>query len=1279
MLFVMLFGSIFSAFAQKQNYNYSDSWGNNGYTVTDSKSTAIEINYSISEFALSENEIKGETLQNIELSGIFLFNEAGMPDLPGSSKLIAIPQGSTPKLKIVDYRTETIKNVNMAPAPVIPLDTDDYMDYSKNEKVFSQNSFYPKEPIKISSIKQIRGVDAVMLGITPFQYNPTTKELIVYRDIKIEISFEGGNGHFGEDRLRTQSWEAILNDAFINYNSLPKIDFNNKNKGAKDGEFEYVILTLDNSDFTDWAKTIADFRRKQGINTGIFTIADVPGGNTVNSIEAWVDNMYNTWATPPAAILILADYGTGTSGITSQEYPHPYSGTYISDNHYADVDDDDLPDIAFARITANDATQLEVMITKFIEYESAPPTSVDFYNHPVSALGWQTARWFQICSEVIGGYWKNELGKDPVRINAVYDGNPNSDPWSEATNTATVLNYFGTSGLNYIPASPSELGGWTGGNATAINNAINSGAFMLQHRDHGLEEGWGEPYYRNPNINELNNTDLTFIMSINCLTGKFDHSSESFAEKFHRYTSAGNNSGALGLIAASQVSYSFVNDTYVWGCYDNMWPDFMPDETPNPENRLILPAFANVAGKNFLYQSSWPYNTENKQITYRLFHHHGDAFLNVYSEVPTDLTVDCNNVILFGNNNFDVDTEEGAFIAITFYNETTEEVEILGTALSIGGTTTINMTGVPTPESQVLMTITKQNKFRYEQLIDVITPSGPYIVKESFVINDATGNENGEADYCETLNIDITLENVGTEVSNSVTATLTTDDPYVISISNNVNIDFGNIDAGSTTTSSNNFTITLADSIPDQYRVNFDFLMMDVSKATYETGISFKVNAPDLGVQFDNILDESAGLSFASSPILLLDELTLYNYDISVISIGGNNNGMLDPGETVEITINGLNNGHADFYEALCKLESTSSYITIHEDVQILGNIPLEESIEAVFIVTIDENTPIGEIVDLNFTLYSDIYTAPEYNELLEIELKVGLIVEDFETGDFSAYSWDNDITYPWITQESVVHEGTYSAKSASISHNQTTSLEITLDVLNDDVISFWAKTSSENNFDYFKFYIDGDEKNSWSNEVDWEEVTWDVTAGTHTFKWKYSKDGSVSNGDDCGYLDYILFPTFSGAKDTKDGITINGTDIPTWLTLTDNGNGTANLNGTAPEGSAVYDVIIEATENTFTETQEYQVTVDDVVTIKTTEGFVNIYPNPVTDVLHIDFSEKSDNDKIIIYDLSGRILSEQKLNSQQNEVNVNNLSSGTYFIELIRGSDIYKQQIIIK
>ena len=40
-----------------------------------------------------------------------------------------------------------------------------------------------------------------------------------------------------------------------------------------------------------------------------------------------------------------------------------------------------------------------------------------------------------------------------------------------------------------------------------------------------------------------------------------------------------------------------------------------------------------------------------------------------------------------------------------------------------------------------------------------------------------------------------------------------------------------------------------------------------------------------------------------------------------------------------------------------------------------------------------------------------------------------------------------------------------------------------------------------------------------------WGQVSYPVTAGIHTFKWTYYKDGSVSSGSDCAWVDYIIFP----------------------------------------------------------------------------------------------------------------------------------------------------------
>ena len=710
-----------AASALGQTFSYPDTRAKAGFNLLDSKATSVQVTYSVPQFMLEDFPVNGQMMKTITLPGALLFNDEGMPNLPGQGRFIAIPEGSVPHLRIISQRTATIPNVEMAPAPNIPAENDDRpLRYVKNPSVFSKNAFYPANPFQISGVQQLRGVDVVMLGITPFQYNPMTKDLIVYYDIQLEISFTGGNGHFGEDAYRSPYWDPIISDAILNSSSLPVIDYNKRlqaqSKKAKDEECQYIIITPTGADYLAWADSIANFRNQQGILTHVYKVSDI-GGNTAAAIENWIDGVYSSWTIKPDAVLLLGDYGTDETKNIMSPIVTLEGETFPSDHKYADVNNDDMAEITFARLVANNNTQLTTLVTKFLSYERNPPTDTSFYQHPITALGWQTERWFQLCSEIIGGYFRNVKGKHPVRINEIYQGNPGST-WSTATNTSQIINYFGPLGTGYIPSTPDQMPCcWSGGNAADINAAINDGAFILQHRDHGDVTLWGEPAYNNSNVDQLTNTKLPFVMSINCLTGKYNSGSDCLGERFIRHFKNSHNAGALGVIAPSEVSYSFVNDTFVWGMYDHMWTDFMPSYATNPPSRGELPAFAMVAGKYFLQQSNWPYNTGNKKITYYLFHMHGDAFLQLFSEVPQALTVVHDPEIPEGSTTFSVSANPGATIALTVNNE----------IIATGSGTGLGATIIPIPPlvagTQVLITVTKQNYFRYSKMVPVTSAS----------------------------------------------------------------------------------------------------------------------------------------------------------------------------------------------------------------------------------------------------------------------------------------------------------------------------------------------------------------------------------------------------------------------------------------------------------------------------------------------------------------------------------------------------------------------------
>lgn len=696
---------------------FEKNWGEKPlFNVVSETPTGIEIVFSMHEMVVEQGLIDGVPMKSYGVPAVFIPHE-GAPNLNGASRYVAIPQGARAIARILGSRTEVYHNVDVGPAPNIPSDSDDSpLRYVKNMEIYGRNANFPESPVKLSRPMKIRGVDAVLLGIIPFQYNPITKDLIVYKDIRVKVDFIGGNGHFGEDRLRSRFWEPILQSHLLNYNALPRIDFYAPQRNGASNGYEYIIIVPDDAVFEAWGDTIKAWRKLQGISCDVFTLTEV-GGSSASAIENFLNNAYNTWDPAPVAFLLLSDYpSSGRSyGITSPVW----NGYCVSDNIYADVDGDDLPDMHHARITAQNQSHLSTMVNKFLSYERNPYTDADFYMHPLVACGWQSDRWFQLCAEVVRGFLITGLGRNPARQYGIYSGMPTVGcPWSTRLGSAPVVQYWYNVGWLPSTTNSHDSDWWSNGSASGINAAVNSGAFVVLHRDHGSETGWTTPSYHNSDLDNLTNTMFTFVFSINCLTGKYNWTNECFAEKFHRI-----DYGALGINAATEVSYSFVNDTYAWGIYDCLWPQFDPNyPTPNPffgqtttgyDN--LRPCMAMTSGKYYLEASWFPDSVGAgylRDYTYHLFHHHGDAFITLYSEIPQNLAVEHEATLFAGQEYFVVTADDSSVIALTVNGE------IIGVAVGTGSPISIPIPAQAEGDT-VLVTVTKANYYRYQEEVPI--------------------------------------------------------------------------------------------------------------------------------------------------------------------------------------------------------------------------------------------------------------------------------------------------------------------------------------------------------------------------------------------------------------------------------------------------------------------------------------------------------------------------------------------------------------------------------
>ncbi|MBC8487124.1 MAG: hypothetical protein H8D45_13935, partial [Bacteroidetes bacterium] len=138
--------------------------------------------------------------------------------------------------------------------------------------------------------------------------------------------------------------------------------------------------------------------------------------------------------------------------------------------------------------------------------------------------------------------------------------------------------------------------------------------------------------------------------------------------------------------------------------------------------------------------------------------------------------------------------------------------------------------------------------------------------------------------------------------------------------------------------------------------------------------------------QYIKIVDDGDGSASVADAGFDLDAIEalepasgvyLAMYEYVVDDSNGNNNGKIDPGETVDIIVTLKNNGDITAENIEGTISTTSSYLTIVTGNANFGNLSQGETGNGTFTVTADINTPAGEPaeIDLDVTSNSGTYT----------------------------------------------------------------------------------------------------------------------------------------------------------------------------------------------------------------------------------------------------------------------------------------------------------------
>ncbi|MDP8201456.1 MAG: FlgD immunoglobulin-like domain containing protein, partial [Candidatus Tenebribacter burtonii] len=452
-------------------------------------------------------------------------------------------------------------------------------------------------------------------------------------------------------------------------------------------------------------------------------------------------------------------------------------------------------------------------------------------------------------------------------------------------------------------------------------------------------------------------------------------SGESRSEAFIRAGSSGNPTGAIAAIGtATSGTHTNFNNCIDAGIYYGIFTD-----------GIYNPGGAVNRGKIALYEH-YPQNpggyTENFTHMNTLI---GDPGVALWTGVPQDIIADYETEISPGTNYLEIQVENssGFPIADAWVTALMGDDEIFATGYTDeNGYIALEINAML--EGTATLTVTKHNYIPHLGGFDVGEVDKFINVFEVIIDDDnagtSSGNDDGYINPGEDIELRVSLKNFGTQTANSVTATIITNDDFV-TITDAVE-NFGNIPSGNSVYCTDDFDFSIAE---------------DVLGGTE--------------IRLDIVIEDNAGNTWNDIIFLVVEGANLDAADYEVLDGG---NGILDPGEVVEMTVSLQNLGSVTADAVYGELTSTNSRITVSDDNGYFGNIIAGEqasNITDTFELIANTQLVVGTQVIMEIHLHN----TDGYDNTTQFILNVGEVIITDPLGP-DAYSYfcydDGDLSY---------------------------------------------------------------------------------------------------------------------------------------------------------------------------------------------------------------------------------------------------------------------------
>jgi len=1190
-LVVIMFG--FQAFAQGRiDLNGAKS----AQQCTNVTKDGFSATFSFGSIEATEVSTERGMFSELTMDNTYPAGIVGEPMLPAANKLIAVPVGV--KDVTVNVKSYTTEVYNLADygihqvypqQPLLKKDQDPKdVPFEYNEKAYALRGFAERPIAQVEIEGTMRGIQIAALTVNPVQYDAANNTVRVYNNIDVEVSFGSYDKAAAEDYFIStfNPYFAGIYKTMFNERAINDIYDEHPDMWQNPVKMLVIANRAFESTIAEWVA----WKTEKGFYVDVNYTDQI--GSTAAAIRTFIQNKYEE--DHPTFLMIMGD---------KNMVPESANGSAtqcVTDLNYSSVDGDMFSDMYHSRFPAETVDHMAAMMNKALEYEQLTMPDPSYLGNVLLIAGEDSG-------------WGVTVGRPTI--------------WY-----ATNYYYNTEHGFNNVYE-------FSHGSYTNCYSYLNSGVGFANYTAHGSNTSWSGPSFTVSDVHNLNNEHKYFLAMGNCCqAADWGISSECFGEAMVRTA----NKAAYAYIGSCPSTY-WLNDYYfgvgatsqangqmpdisitTMGCYDAIW-------TEGAYNVVDAIRFVGNLASNAAEALGYEIHISNL-YDWQAYHTLGDGSILPYKVQPTEQSVSHMPTLPIGMDFYTVSAEPGSYVGIS------KDGVLYGAGMiDETGTTDIAMTPV-TSGGNAKIVVTHPQHVPYIAEVPAAAMTGAYVAVDSYALNVE------QANYGETVDMNITLKNVGTLPSGAITATLTTQSEYVEVLAGSAT---AAALAPEATATIEGLQFSVAENVPDNTKAQFVLSVTDGTDV-WDANITITLHAPVLAVE----------------------------------SIASTDN---------DITFVFKNNGSAPFYGGTLNLESCSSDLMIENTTIVVADV-----VEGGQTLTLSSNYSVAQTVApaSSFEVAYNFATGSFYEEGI-IVVSYQVLQENFESGVFGD-GWTFSQPNSWSIVDGGT-KGTKCAKSMNEGLNNTDySMTLTVDVQAAGNMTFMYYVSSESNYDKFYFYYDNVSQNTqgWSGNVAWTQYTLPVTVGTHTFKFEYHKDSSVNSGDDCVKIDDISFPIVNQyqfiAPATDLVATNEGHDVT--LTWTASSEAVSYLVrrdgetlGTTTEttfndeltetGSYLYSVYAVNASGAMSAPVSAIVTVDFAGVIENEDVKVSVYPNPSNGVLNI--VTNANNYEYQVINCVGQIVLSGNADGRTS-LNVSELN-GVYFLRIVADGEVIVRKVTVK